>query len=168
MKKIKNVIILTMISAEKKMLNRFRNTYQNRNTFYEVYGFDILITEKMRPYLIEVNQCPSMNMKTNIDRQIKMPLFSDVMNLIGFTPDVIKKNKTFNNIEDTEENLVRISGMTAENCIHILTVQDWNVLFEFDEEFNRKGNFERIFPNKENVVKYSDIFSTKRYNNLLL
>jgi len=98
MKKIKNVIILTMISAERKMLNRFRNNYQNRNTFYEVYGFDILITEKMRPYLIEVNQCPSMNMKTNIDRQIKMPLFSDVMNLIGFTPDVIKKNKTFNNI----------------------------------------------------------------------
>ena len=29
------------------------------------------------------------------------------------------------------------------------------ILFEFDEEFHRKGEFERIFPNKNNVEKYS-------------
>jgi len=96
MKKIKNVIILTLISAERKMLNRFHTTYQTRNSFYEVYGFDILITDKMRPYLIEVNQCPSMNLKTNIDKSIKMTLFSDVMNLVGFTPEEIESHKDFN------------------------------------------------------------------------
>ena len=32
----------------------------NRNTFYELYGFDILINNKMKPWLIEVNMCPSL------------------------------------------------------------------------------------------------------------
>ena len=31
---------------------------------------------------------------------------------------------------------------------------------EFDEEFHRKGDFERIFPNKDNVEKYSKFFLT--------
>jgi len=44
-----------MISVESKMLNRFHSTYENRNSFYEIYGFDILINDKMRPFLIEVN-----------------------------------------------------------------------------------------------------------------
>jgi len=30
-------------------------------------------------------------MKTKIDKQIKMPLYADIMNLIGFTPDKLKK-----------------------------------------------------------------------------
>jgi len=32
------------------------------------------------------------------------------------------------------------------------------MLFEFDEEFHRKGNFERIYPNKNNVDKYLKYF----------
>jgi hypothetical protein len=55
LRKIKKIVILTMISVEKKMLNRFHSTYKTRNSFYELYGFDVLITNKMRPYLIEVN-----------------------------------------------------------------------------------------------------------------
>ena len=49
-----------------------------------------------------------------------------------------------------------------------LSAEDWNILFEFDEEYHRKGDFERIFPNKDNVEKYSQFFQTQRYNNLLV
>ena len=45
--------------------------------------------------------------------------------------------------------------LNADNCLDKLTAEDWNILFEFDEEYYRKGNFERIYPNKENVKKYS-------------
>jgi len=34
------------------------------------------------------------------------------------------------------------------------------VLFEFDEEYHRKGCFERIFPNKNNVEKYGKLFAS--------
>jgi hypothetical protein len=37
-----------------------------------------------------------------------------------------------------------------------------------EEEFMRKGNFERIFPCKENIQKYSKFFECTRYSNLLV
>jgi hypothetical protein len=48
--------------------------------------------------------------------------------------------------------------LNADNCVDKLSGEDWNILFEFDEEFHRKGEFERIFPNKNNVEKYSQFF----------
>jgi len=50
--------------------------------------------------------------------------------------------------------------LNADNCVEKLSAEDWNILFEFDEEFHRKGDFERIFPNKDNVEKYSKFFLT--------
>jgi tubulin polyglutamylase TTLL4 len=49
-----------------------------------------------------------------------------------------------------------------------LSPEDWNILFEFDEEFHRRGDFERIFPNKDTVDHYSKFFLSQRYNNLLV
>ena len=42
------------------------------------------------------------------------------------------------------------------------------MLFEFDEEYYRRGNFERIFPIKDNVDNYKKYFEFTRYNNALL
>ena len=39
---------------------------------------------------------------------------------------------------------------------------------EFEEETNRLGNFERIFPLSSNTVHYNKFFEYKRPSNLLL
>lgn len=58
-----------------------------------------------------------------------------------------------------------------------LTQEDLNFLLETDEEnyryiiylkYNRRGDFERIFPLKSNVDYYSKFFETPRINNLLV
>ena len=61
-----------------------------------------------------------------------------------------------------------IVDLNADNCVEKLSVEDWNILFEFDEEYHRRGDFERIFPNKANVDKYLDLFQTQRYSNYLI
>ena len=68
------------------MQDKFKQSYELRNTFYELYGVDILLSAKLKPWLIEVNMCPSLNLKTPIDKKIKLPLLTDIMNLVGFTP----------------------------------------------------------------------------------
>ena len=50
------MIIKTVISFEPFLMSNVPNTFSARNNFYELFGFDILIEENMRPWLIEVKQ----------------------------------------------------------------------------------------------------------------
>lgn len=38
------------------------------------------------------------------------------------------------------------ADLTYENCAQKLSTDDWEILFETEEENYRKGGFERIFP----------------------
>ena len=53
-----------------------------------------------------------------------------------------------------------ILDLNVDNCIERLSQEDWQILFEFDEEYHRKGCFERIFPNKDNAEKYAKLFTS--------
>lgn len=39
---------------------------------YEMYGFDVLIDDALKPWLIEVNASPSLSCSTENDRVLKM------------------------------------------------------------------------------------------------
>eukprot|EP00465_Bigelowiella_longifila_P012688 CAMPEP_0185279638 /NCGR_PEP_ID=MMETSP1359-20130426/64035_1 /TAXON_ID=552665 /ORGANISM="Bigelowiella longifila, Strain CCMP242" /LENGTH=167 /DNA_ID=CAMNT_0027874573 /DNA_START=279 /DNA_END=782 /DNA_ORIENTATION=+ len=53
----------------------------NPNCF-ELFGFDVLIDDKFKPWLIEVNSSPSLKIESLIDFQIKRSLIRDVLRLI--------------------------------------------------------------------------------------
>ena len=52
--------------------------------------------------------------------------------------------------------------------IQQLSEEELSIIVEFEEEYMRLGNFERIFPLNSNVVHYSKFFEYKRPSNLLL
>lgn len=59
---------------------------------FELLGFDVLIDENMKPWLLEVNLSPSMNTDTPLDIEIKTRLMVDLFNLIGMqTPEHIAR-----------------------------------------------------------------------------
>lgn len=49
-----------------------------------------------------------------------------------------------------------------------MSLDDLNVIMEYEEEGYRCGNFERIFPLEENCDYYSEFFREDRYRNRLL
>jgi hypothetical protein len=53
---------------------------------FEVYGFDIIIDNKFRPWLLEVNVNPSLHCSSPLDMSIKTDLITDVINIIGIQP----------------------------------------------------------------------------------
>eukprot|EP00043_Microstomoeca_roanoka_P007211 m.69539 g.69539 ORF g.69539 m.69539 type:complete len:402 (+) comp13740_c0_seq4:49-1254(+) len=58
---------------------------------YELYGYDIIIDDDLKPWLIEVNASPSLSATTVADRIMKQLVIDDVFNIVcpnGEIPDV--------------------------------------------------------------------------------
>ncbi|KAL4496430.1 hypothetical protein ABPG72_014660 [Tetrahymena utriculariae] len=258
LKKMEDVIIKTCIAVEPYMNDSSSKTAQHRNNCFELYGFDILIDNTLKPWLLEVNVCPSLSSSSPLDRKIKTSLISDIFNTLGFIPYDKKKllqEKKFNNrnqkkkntrysininkvikeeqeqnninmlsprvlqnlnstktniqqniqnsltvstsaisnqttitngfnfnqsisqtninIEDKRnfsKNIKDIVDLNENNCFQKLSYDDWEILFESDEEKYRSGEFKRIFPSNDlNLVDYySQFFLFPRYNNIML
>ncbi|XP_008978067.1 polyglutamylase complex subunit TTLL1 isoform X7 [Callithrix jacchus] len=63
---------------------------------FECYGYDIIIDDKLKPWLIEVNASPSLTSSTANDRILKYNLINDTLNIVvpnGEIPDC-KWNKS--------------------------------------------------------------------------
>ena len=80
---IKDLIIKTCFSAEQPILQCMGGN-KNKNACFEIYGFDVIIDAKLRPWLLEVNVSPSLSSSSPLDKQIKTTLLSDTLYLIGF------------------------------------------------------------------------------------
>ena len=44
------------------------------------------------------------------------------------------------------KNLKDVLDLNENNCLDKLQKEDWEILFETDEENHRRGKFKRIFP----------------------
>jgi len=49
---------------------------------FELFGFDIIIDEKLKPWLLEVNCSPALNMDEPTDRRVKPALLRDTMTVL--------------------------------------------------------------------------------------
>ena len=81
--RIKDVIIKTLISVEPHVVNSMSRSTKYRNLCFEIYGFDILLDSKLKPWLLEVNISPSLSSSSPLDKKIKTMLICDVLNLVG-------------------------------------------------------------------------------------
>jgi len=86
MHRIKDVIIKTLISVEPHIVSTTSRCTKHRNVCFELYGFDILLDSKFKPWLLEVNISPSLSSSSPLDKKIKTILICDTLNLIGVFP----------------------------------------------------------------------------------
>ena len=84
--RIKDVVIKTLISVEPHIVNKYNWFAKHRNVWFEVYGFDVLLDYKLRPWILEVNVCPSLSSSSYLDKKIKTMMLWDVFHLLGFIP----------------------------------------------------------------------------------
>lgn len=80
---IKDVIVKTVLAAEQPILQSV-GASKNKNACFEIYGFDVIVDAKLRPWLLEVNVSPSLSSSSLLDKQIKTLLLSDSLYLVGF------------------------------------------------------------------------------------
>mmetsp|Transcript_32436 Transcript_32436/g.75659 ORF Transcript_32436/g.75659 Transcript_32436/m.75659 type:complete len:663 (-) Transcript_32436:212-2200(-) len=49
---------------------------------FELFGYDVIVDEQLKPWLLEVNTSPALAVECEADRQVKEPLISDLVDLL--------------------------------------------------------------------------------------
>ena len=104
-KNIKAVCIKTLMAVEPQITTAMRAS-KTRGNCFEIYGFDVLIDAKLRPWLLEVNVAPSLSSSSPYDKQVKTLLLCDTIHLVGFNVYDRKKIED----EKKKENKHRLLG----------------------------------------------------------
>lgn len=74
--RITNIVILTLIMQAPQV--------PKVNNCFELYGFDIIIDENLKPWLLEVNFSPALGMDCQADSIVKKPLIHDLLDVMRF------------------------------------------------------------------------------------
>ncbi|CEO96994.1 hypothetical protein PBRA_005598 [Plasmodiophora brassicae] len=80
-KKIKEIIIKAVVSVEPVVNQAMEMHNLCRGSCFALLGFDIMIDRRLRPWLLEVNQSPSLSCHTETDRAVKSSMLIDLLNM---------------------------------------------------------------------------------------
>ncbi|XP_041120721.1 tubulin polyglutamylase TTLL4 isoform X2 [Polyodon spathula] len=161
---------------------------------HELFGFDIMLDESLKPWILEVNISPSLHSNSALDVAIKGQMISDLLNLAGFVlplkGDVTgsrvnsstssmsgqMKERTRYTAELSSDEKVKRAYFLSQrfadqefysSILEVLTVEDVRVLSDTEDEFCRRGEFERVYPSFSSS-RYLRFFEQPRYLNILL
>lgn len=84
--RITSIIIITLLS-------QMQDIPSNSSNCFELFGFDILIDEKLKPWLLEVNFSPALGNDCSQDEIVKKPLLNDILESLNFTELDIKRGE---------------------------------------------------------------------------
>ncbi|XP_053257445.1 tubulin monoglutamylase TTLL4 isoform X1 [Podarcis raffonei] len=193
--KIKDIVVKTIIASEPYIINLVKMYVRRPYCCHELFGFDIMLDENLKPWILEVNISPSLHSNSPLDVSIKGQMVRDALNLAGFllpsTDDVaspsgsasssttslnsVAKEKSKSSLElFTSEKTKRAFYLTSKvpdqefysTILDVLTPDDVRVLVETEDEFARRGQFERVFPSRFSM-HYLRFFEQPRYYNIL-
>ena len=63
-------------------LKSVQNCYSTDSHCFELYGYDIMIDDNFKAWLIEVNASPSLSTTTKEDKKMKKSLINDLLNIV--------------------------------------------------------------------------------------
>ena len=89
--RIEDMIIKTIISVENTIYHAMEMSVPCRDNCFEVLGFDILIDDNLKPWLLEINLSPSLNTDSALDLKIKGNMLADLFSMIG----IVSKDQRF-------------------------------------------------------------------------
>ena len=160
---IEDIIVKSIMSIEHKLFTAAENHLPYRNNCFELLGFDILIDDKLKPWLLEVNLSPSLACESPLDLRIKSQLIVDLFNLAGIFPTK-KKNAMIMKCNENfliYKNHQNFSAKAYDSNLEI------DVLTETYEEIKRSGKFKLIYPSY-NALYFRQFFEEPRKTNEML
>jgi tubulin polyglutamylase TTLL6/13 len=88
MKQIKESIVKTVITAQPYLSHLYRVCQPeclDNSMCFQILGFDILIDNKHKPILLEVNASPSFGTDSSLDYKIKKNVVGDALRMLNLS-----------------------------------------------------------------------------------
>ncbi|NXH92672.1 TTLL5 polyglutamylase, partial [Edolisoma coerulescens] len=195
MANVEDLIIKTLVSAELSIASACKSFLSHRGSCFELYGFDVLIDDTLKPWLLEVNLSPSLACDAPLDLKIKASMLSDMFTLVGFVcqdPGQRSSRDIYHTSEPVRRNSYQklqrsrpLSASDAEvkssmplgrekatgrhgSSVLGLTLEEIKVLRRVREEHERRGGFVRIFPTPLTWDLYGSFLEHKTSMNYML
>jgi hypothetical protein len=83
---VDTLIVKTAIAAHPALSAATRRTgapLGAESKFYQLLGFDVMLDEAAKPWLLEVNADPSLGTDSPVDLRVKLPMLVDMLNVVG-------------------------------------------------------------------------------------
>ncbi|CAK56184.1 unnamed protein product (macronuclear) [Paramecium tetraurelia] len=152
MAKIKDLIIKTFCSVQPFLQSNYTqpDNYAN-NMCFEILGFDIIIDNAYKPYLLEVNHTPSFTADTPLDALIKKNLIRDTITLMNINL------KVKNDLQQLQKEQMqrRVLGKKPKLSNEEKKSLKLQAQVEREQyESQHLGNFEKIYPCDKSYDEY--------------
>ncbi|NWR71244.1 TTLL5 polyglutamylase, partial [Centropus unirufus] len=195
MANVEDLIIKTVLSAEQAIATACKTFLSHRGSCFELYGFDVLIDDTLKPWLLEVNLSPSLACDAPLDLKIKASMLSDMFTLVGFVcqdPGQRPSRAIYHSYESARrspyQKLQRTRPLSANDAeiktlmppgrekatgrqgssVLGLSMEQIKVLRRVREENERRGGFIRIFPTPLTWDLYGSFLEHKTSMNHML
>ncbi|XP_057708450.1 tubulin polyglutamylase TTLL4 isoform X2 [Corythoichthys intestinalis] len=192
--KIKDIVIKTIIASEPYVNSLLKMHVRSPYSCHELFGFDIMLDQNLKPWILEVNISPSLHSNTALDVAVKSQMIRDLLNLAGFripqheeevvlggstsssNSSLCGVSKEMTNLEVSIDEKAKRAFYLKQRfadqrilatVLDVLTPNDVRVLAESEDELSRRGEFERIFPSASSS-KYLRFFESPRYLSIVL
>ncbi|CBY37805.1 unnamed protein product, partial [Oikopleura dioica] len=174
MSRIEQVVIKTIISVEGQIAAACKTFVPFRGNCAELYGFDVLIDDTLKPWILEVNLSPSLATDAPLDLKLKSHVIADFLNLMGVeSVDPLSRRSKDARLTHAY-NLGRStkSGVSAPSSgqydTSSLSPDDVKLLRWVQDQNERRGGFLRIFPRADTWANYGALLEYKTHTNELL
>uniref|UniRef100_A0A8C0FDK8 Tubulin--tyrosine ligase-like protein 5 n=1 Tax=Bubo bubo TaxID=30461 RepID=A0A8C0FDK8_BUBBB len=180
MASVEDLIIKTVVSAELTIATACKTFLSHRGSCFELYGFDVLIDDTLKPWLLEVNLSPSLACDAPLDLKIKASMLSDMFSLVGECnkkllqsfPHLKLRTRPLSASDAETKNPVtsgreKATGRQGSSVLG-LSMEEIKVLRRVREENERRGGFIRIFPTPLTWDLYGSFLEHKTSMNYML
>jgi tubulin polyglutamylase TTLL4 len=194
---IQDIVIKTIITSEATVNDMMERHVRSRYSTFELFGFDIILDETLKPWLLEVNISPSLHSSSALDEDVKGRMLRDLFNLMMLHIPASKLSR------EEEREVIRQCRLPPDSLVahdpvlytdelsrternkhdyyqtknrrkdylrtilSELTPDDIRQLIIAEDELARCGDYVRIFPTQYTYL-YHRFFEKPRYYNLLL
>ncbi|KAG6441981.1 hypothetical protein O3G_MSEX002135 [Manduca sexta] len=177
MASIEDLVVKSILSSAQTITAAARVFVPNLFNCFELFGYDILVDDMLKPWLLEINLSPSLACESPLDARVKSALLADTLTLVGLPAVPMAKAELS---ERTTSLKMRIGACrrvhSAENvCVRgksnsvngqangqgqgplagVLTGEELRLVRSVRAQYARRGGFVRIFPSQNSWQKYS-------------